>query len=108
MPYAPAKIRTIPGNFEFARENANARESGVPSALERFHVSDDVPQHCTIIENIFERKPSGESPFSIQLFRLSSVTLLLLTVNVPRLEIPFSPGPIFFASLSAKWQMPHF
>jgi hypothetical protein len=32
----------------------------------------------------------------------------LFTLNVPRLEIPFSPGPIFFASLSAKWQMPHF
>src|SRR5207245_1037629 len=50
----------------------------------------------------------NESPFSIQVFRDSLVTLLPLTVNVPRLEIPFSPGPIFFWSLSAKWQRAHF
>jgi hypothetical protein len=27
------------------------------------------------------------------------VTLLLFTVKVPRLSMPFNPGPIFFASL---------
>src|SRR5215470_5727767 len=37
-----------------------------------------------------------ESPFSIHVFRDSVVTLLPFTVNVPRLERPFRPGPIFF------------
>src|SRR5258708_33945006 len=49
-----------------------------------------------------------ESPFSIHVVRDSVVTLLPFTVKVPRLESPLSPGPIFFASLSAKWQMAHF
>src|SRR5204863_7000082 len=48
------------------------------------------------------------SPFSIHVVRDSVVTLLPFTVNVPRLEIPLRPGPIFFASLSAKWHMVHF
>src|SRR5579859_981195 len=50
----------------------------------------------------------NESPFSIQVFRVASVTLLLFTENVPRLEIPFKPGPIFLSSVSAKWHMEHF
>ena len=49
-----------------------------------------------------------ESPFSIQVLRDSVVTLFPLTENVPRFESPFSPGPIFFASLSAKWHIAHF
>src|SRR6266436_6533773 len=48
------------------------------------------------------------SPFSIHVVRDSVVTLLPFTVKVLRLEIPLSPGPIFFASLSAKWHMAHF
>src|SRR5208283_1031866 len=36
------------------------------------------------------------SPFSIQVFNVSSVILLPFTLNVPRLERPFRPGPIFF------------
>jgi hypothetical protein len=32
-------------------------------------------------------------------FRLSSVILFPFTLNVPRFERPFSPGPIFFCSL---------
>src|SRR5258708_28452373 len=48
------------------------------------------------------------SPFSIHVVRDSVVTLLPFTVKVPRLEMPLSPGPIFFASLSAKWHMAHF
>src|SRR6266404_5790559 len=43
----------------------------------------------------------SESPFSIHVLSDSSVILLPFTVNVPRLYIPFRPGPIFFASLSA-------
>ena len=39
------------------------------------------------------------SPFSIQVFRLSSVILFPFTLNVPRLFNPFKPGPIFFWSL---------
>src|SRR5215813_4861199 len=50
----------------------------------------------------------NESPFSIQVFRFSSVTLLPLTLNVPRLFNPFRPGPIFLASLVSKWQTLHF
>jgi hypothetical protein len=41
----------------------------------------------------------SESPFSIYAFSVSSVTLLLFTVKVPRLPMPFNPGPIFLASL---------
>ncbi len=41
------------------------------------------------------------SPFSIQVLRDSSVTLLLFTVKVPRLPMPLRPGPIFLESLSA-------
>src|SRR5204863_7256299 len=48
------------------------------------------------------------SPFSIHVVRDSVVTLLPFTVNVPRLEIPLRPGPIFFALLAAKWHMVHF
>src|SRR5260221_7581980 len=50
----------------------------------------------------------SESPFSIQVFRFSSVTLFPLTLKVPRLFSPFNPGPIFLASLVSKWQMLHF
>src|SRR5579884_1783538 len=50
----------------------------------------------------------SESPFSIQCSSVSSVTLLLFTVKVPRLLIPFKPGPIFFAVLLSKWQTEHF
>jgi short-subunit dehydrogenase len=39
------------------------------------------------------------SPFSIHAFRLSSEILFPFTLNVPRFESPFSPGPIFFCSL---------
>ena len=52
---AAAKIQTLPRNFERAHENPNARESSVPSALERFHVGDDVLD-LLFIQNIFERR----------------------------------------------------
>ena len=45
-------------------------------------------------------------PSSILAFTVASVGFLPLTI-LSFLNRPFSPGPIFFSSLSALWQTPH-